>query len=82
MAIDFTHLEIVLPPSPQFPLGPFTDVVTSNLTLKNPTNNTVIFKVKTTAPKQYCVRPNSGILDPHQEHSIAGAEPLPSNETA
>jgi len=31
----------------------------------------VIFRVKTTAPKQYCVKPNSGILDPHQEHSIA-----------
>lgn len=53
-------------------LGPFTDVVTSELNLRNPTNNTVIFKVKTTAPKQYCVRPNSGVIDPHKEQSIAG----------
>ena len=69
-------------PSTQFPPGPFTDVITSNLILKNPTNNTVIFRVKTTAPKQYCVNPNRGILDPHQEHSIAGMDWLPSNETA
>ncbi|CAL2029696.1 hypothetical protein CAEBREN_16699 [Caenorhabditis brenneri] len=42
--------------------GPFTDVVTAHMTLKNTTSNPVCFKVKTTAPKQYCVRPNSGLL--------------------
>lgn len=51
--------------------GPFTDVVTANLTLSNPTNDTVIFKVKTTAPKQYCVRPNSGMLLPKESAIIA-----------
>lgn len=30
--------------------------------LINPTNNKVYFKIKTTAPKRYCVRPNSGVL--------------------
>lgn len=59
------------PPNELVFRGPFSDVVTSNLTLKNPTNTTVIFKVKTTAPKQYCVRPNSGVLDPHQETVVA-----------
>ncbi|XP_042187854.1 VAMP (vesicle-associated membrane protein)-associated protein A, like isoform X2 [Callorhinchus milii] len=44
--------------------GPFTDVVTTNLKLKNPTDKRVCFKVKTTAPRRYCVRPNSGIIDP------------------
>ncbi|XP_064640444.1 vesicle-associated membrane protein/synaptobrevin-binding protein-like isoform X2 [Lineus longissimus] len=44
--------------------GPFTDVVTSELTLSNPTDKRVCFKVKTTAPKKYCVRPNSGIIEP------------------
>ncbi|XP_030043520.1 vesicle-associated membrane protein-associated protein A [Microcaecilia unicolor] len=44
--------------------GPFTDVVTTNLTLRNPTEKKVCFKVKTTAPRRYCVRPNSGIIDP------------------
>lgn len=43
--------------------GPFSEVVTSTLTLQNPTNDPVIFKVKTTAPKHYCVRPNSGLLN-------------------
>ncbi|CAP24811.2 Protein CBR-VPR-1 [Caenorhabditis briggsae] len=42
--------------------GPFSDVVTAHMTLKNITANPVCFKVKTTAPKQYCVRPNSGLL--------------------
>ncbi|XP_064398514.1 vesicle-associated membrane protein/synaptobrevin-binding protein-like [Halichondria panicea] len=51
--------------------GPFTDVVTATLKLSNPTNDTVIFKVKTTAPKQYCVRPNSGMLNPHESADIA-----------
>uniref|UniRef100_UPI00398EB18D VAMP (vesicle-associated membrane protein)-associated protein A, like isoform X2 n=1 Tax=Pristiophorus japonicus TaxID=55135 RepID=UPI00398EB18D len=44
--------------------GPFTDVVTTNLKLKNPADKRVCFKVKTTAPRRYCVRPNSGIIDP------------------
>lgn len=44
--------------------GPFTDVVTTNLTLRNPTDKKVCFKVKTTAPRRYCVRPNSGIIEP------------------
>ncbi|XP_028832751.1 vesicle-associated membrane protein-associated protein A isoform X1 [Denticeps clupeoides] len=44
--------------------GPFRDVVTTNLRLKNPTDRRVCFKVKTTAPRRYCVRPNSGTIDP------------------
>ncbi|XP_069548585.1 VAMP (vesicle-associated membrane protein)-associated protein A, like [Brachyistius frenatus] len=43
--------------------GPFTDVVTTNLKLKNPSDKRVCFKVKTTAPRRYCVRPNSGVID-------------------
>lgn len=42
--------------------GPFTDVITTYLDLTNPSDRQVCFKVKTTAPKQYCVRPNSGII--------------------
>ncbi|KAK7123269.1 hypothetical protein R3I93_021626 [Phoxinus phoxinus] len=44
--------------------GPFTDVVTTNLKLRNPSDRRVCFKVKTTAPRRYCVRPNSGLIDP------------------
>ncbi|XP_036101126.1 vesicle-associated membrane protein-associated protein B/C isoform X1 [Molossus molossus] len=43
--------------------SPFTDVVTTNLKLGNLTDRNVCFKVKTTAPRRYCVRPNSGIID-------------------
>lgn len=43
--------------------GPFTDVVTTNLKLKNPSEKRVCFKVKTTAPRRYCVRPNSGVIE-------------------
>ena len=52
--------------------GPFTDVVTSDLKLSNPTDRRVCFKVKTTAPKRYCVRPNSGIIEPGAAVSVAG----------
>ncbi|KAL5467538.1 hypothetical protein EMCRGX_G031784 [Ephydatia muelleri] len=51
--------------------GPFTEVVTSSLKLKNPTKNTILYKVKTTAPKQYCVRPNSGILNAGEEAPVS-----------
>lgn len=44
--------------------GPFTDVITTELRLTNPSDRKVCFKVKTTAPKQYCVRPNSGFVEP------------------
>lgn len=51
--------------------GPFTDVVTADLKLSNPTDSRICFKVKTTAPKRYCVRPNSGILEPHTSIAVA-----------
>ncbi|XP_050954532.1 vesicle-associated membrane protein-associated protein A [Labeo rohita] len=62
-----SKLEQVLildPPSDLRFRGPFTDVVTTNLKLRNPSDKRVCFKVKTTAPRRYCVRPNSGIVDP------------------
>ncbi|KAM0715592.1 hypothetical protein Q7P37_009090 [Cladosporium fusiforme] len=43
---------------------PFTHEVSQVLRLHNPTNEPIAFKVKTTAPKQYCVRPNSGRIEP------------------
>lgn len=43
--------------------GPFKDVVTSQLQLTNPSEKRVCFKVKTTAPRRYCVRPNSGFVE-------------------
>lgn len=58
--------EQVLVLEPQHELkfrGPFTDVVTATLRLTNPSSSNVCFKVKTTAPRRYCVRPNSGVVD-------------------
>jgi len=56
---------IILEPSGELRFkGPFTDVVTATLKLSNPTEKKICFKVKTTAPKRYCVRPNSGVVDP------------------
>lgn len=52
--------------------GPFTDVVTTNLKLRNPSDKKVCFKVKTTAPRRYCVRPNSGSIDPGSSVIISG----------
>lgn len=43
---------------------PFTQEVSEILKIKNPNSSPVAFKVKTTAPKQYCVRPNSGRIEP------------------
>ncbi len=54
--------------------GPFTDVVTSELKLTNPTEKRVCFKVKTTAPKRYCVRPNSGIIDTGATVNVSGGQ--------
>ncbi|KAK2764001.1 phosphatidylinositol-binding protein scs2 [Arachnomyces sp. PD_36] len=42
---------------------PFTTEVSQTLRLQNNNDNDVVFKVKTTAPKQYCVRPNSGRIE-------------------
>lgn len=51
--------------------GPFTDVNTSELKLSNPSERRVCFKVKTTAPKRYCVRPNSGLIEPGKAVAVA-----------
>ncbi|CAB4279571.1 unnamed protein product [Prunus armeniaca] len=38
--------------------------ISCSLLLSNKTDNYVAFKVKTTNPKKYCVRPNTGIVSP------------------
>ncbi|KAL2059120.1 hypothetical protein ABVK25_000412 [Lepraria finkii] len=49
---------------------PFTHEVTQLLRLRNPSNDPIAFKVKTTAPKQYCVRPNSGRIEVGSEVKV------------
>ncbi|XP_060691917.1 vesicle-associated membrane protein-associated protein B/C [Hemiscyllium ocellatum] len=57
------QLLVLEPPNELKFRGPFTDVVTTNLKLSNPSDKNICFKVKTTAPRRYCVRPNSGVID-------------------
>lgn len=39
--------------------------ISCTMQLTNKTNNHVAFKVKTTNPKKYCVRPNTGVVMPY-----------------
>uniref|UniRef100_A0A4E9EAA2 MSP domain-containing protein n=1 Tax=Gibberella zeae TaxID=5518 RepID=A0A4E9EAA2_GIBZA len=50
---------------------PFTTEVSQILTLKNPNHTPIAFKVKTTAPKQYCVRPNAGRIEAGQSFDVS-----------
>lgn len=45
-------------------------MVKESIHVKNPGTEPVIFKVKTTAPKQYCVRPNAGRIEPNSEIEV------------
>lgn len=49
---------------------PFTQEVSQILKIRNPNITPVAFKVKTTAPKQYCVRPNSGRIEPGKDVEV------------
>jgi len=62
---------IIDPPVELTFTGPFTQAVSSYMKLKNPSDKKICFKIKTTAPKRYCVKPNSGVVDPNTEVSIA-----------
>eukprot|EP01051_Picozoa_sp_SAG22_P023072 SAG22_NODE_5793_length_951_cov_1.497653_2_plen_133_part_00 len=49
------------------------------LLLSNDTNEAICFKIKTTAPQSYCVRPNASIINAGQVLSVDGAEQTPPN---
>ncbi|GKZ38236.1 phosphatidylinositol-binding protein scs2 [Aspergillus brasiliensis] len=57
-------MSIILEPPELGFKRPFDREVCQILHLKNENAEPVVFKVKTTAPKHYCVRPNSGRIDP------------------
>ncbi|WOH09343.1 hypothetical protein DCAR_0728800 [Daucus carota subsp. sativus] len=44
--------------------------ISCSMQLANKTGNHVAFKVKTTNPKKYCVRPNTGIVSPHSKCDV------------
>lgn len=47
-----------------------TEILTCQLKLTNPGDRRICFKVKTTAPKRYCVRPNNGLVEPKSTATI------------
>ena len=53
----------------EFKFVPNTNVST-NIYLKNVSDLTVTYKVRTTAPKSYFVRPNQGILSPGEQNEV------------
>ncbi|KAF9125622.1 phosphatidylinositol-binding protein scs2, partial [Mortierella sp. GBA39] len=64
-------MSIELEPSSQLAFRrPLTEAIKEVLIIRNPTQLPIAFKVKTTAPKQYCVRPNSGRIEPGQELEV------------
>lgn len=53
--------------------GPFDGCVQRSITVKNVSHaQCIAFKIMTTSPKRYCVRPSNGLLKPQQEHQSQG----------
>lgn len=61
---------IIDPPAELRFRGPFANAVITTLKLSNPSDDGILFKIKTTAPKRYCVRPNFGCVSPHDTVSV------------
>ncbi|XP_030079963.1 vesicle-associated membrane protein-associated protein B isoform X2 [Drosophila hydei] len=51
-------------------VGPFNRPVVTIMTLKNKSVRTLVFKIKTTAPKRYCVRPNIGKIPSYRTTQV------------
>ena len=45
-------------------------IIPVTLSLNNPTGDRIAFKVKTTNPKKYCVRPSSGVVEPETTRDV------------
>ncbi|KAF9421655.1 phosphatidylinositol-binding protein scs2 [Podila epigama] len=64
-------MSIELDPSHQLSFRrPLTEAIKETLIIRNVSQLPIAFKVKTTAPKQYCVRPNAGRVEPGQELEV------------
>ncbi|GAA6037630.1 hypothetical protein JCM8097_006151 [Rhodosporidiobolus ruineniae] len=60
-------MSVSLQPSSQLGFQrPLTQLVKRTLQVTNHNQQPVAYKVKTTSPKQYCVRPNSGRIEPNE----------------
>eukprot|EP01123_Difflugia_compressa_P014776 TRINITY_DN799_c5_g1_i1.p1 TRINITY_DN799_c5_g1~~TRINITY_DN799_c5_g1_i1.p1 ORF type:complete len:327 (-),score=64.03 TRINITY_DN799_c5_g1_i1:50-1030(-) len=52
----------------EFPAS--NQVVAKSFKLENPGDNYVLYRIKTTAPKRYMVRPNNGLIAPRSQETI------------
>jgi len=52
--------------------GTFEEPVSVDLKLINPSKKRLSFKIKTTAPRAYTVRPNSGVVSPNDKTTVIG----------
>lgn len=64
-------LQLPADPVPCY-IGPLTQLVKRTLSVSNHNSQPIVYKVKTTAPKQYCVRPNSGRIEPGETVEVQG----------
>ena len=67
---DWTKLVTLNPPAAIIFKQGAEDKPFSMLELKNTSGHQILFKVKTTEPKRYIVRPNQGVLPPNSNISI------------
>ncbi|KAI6655239.1 hypothetical protein LOD99_2527 [Oopsacas minuta] len=51
-------------------IGPFVNTISTTLKVTNITDRKVFFKIKTTAPRSYCVRPNNGLVSPNEASTV------------
>ncbi|ORY46224.1 PapD-like protein [Leucosporidium creatinivorum] len=66
-------MSVTLSPSSQLAFQrPLTQLVKRTLAVSNHNSQPIVYKVKTTAPKQYCVRPNSGRIEPGETVEVQG----------
>ncbi|KAF7722033.1 phosphatidylinositol-binding protein scs2 [Apophysomyces ossiformis] len=77
-------MSVVIEPSTQLTFSrPLTRSSDEILVVKNPHPEPRTFKVKTTAPKQYCVRPNAGRIEPNSQVEVhVILQPLPNEPPA
>ncbi|KAI5283887.1 phosphatidylinositol-binding protein scs2, partial [Ascosphaera acerosa] len=64
MSLEVAPVELEFRIAAAVAAGPFNREVSQTIHLANRNETPVAFKVKTTAPKRYCVRPNSGRIEP------------------
>ncbi|KDD75840.1 hypothetical protein H632_c475p0 [Helicosporidium sp. ATCC 50920] len=66
---DAANYLVVTPSELKFRFEPRRNVPVQ-LTLQNPRGERIAFKVKTTSPRKYCVRPSNGIVEPNASREI------------